>query len=88
MHRLEQIDPHHLGNSPRVVAVALVDLLRRQKRLYMPGLNADQGIDEIRCFAAPNFCDERQRAARERPAGSKHWLFLAKRTLAKTWAKT
>ncbi len=41
MHRLEQPDPHHLRDPARVVAVALVDLLRLEKRLHVPGLDAD-----------------------------------------------
>jgi hypothetical protein len=30
MHRLEQADPHHLRDPARIIAVGLVDLLRRQ----------------------------------------------------------
>jgi hypothetical protein len=30
MHRLEQADPHHLRDPARIIAVRLVDLLRRQ----------------------------------------------------------
>ena len=41
MHRLEQADPHHLRDPARVVAVRLVDLLRRQQSLHVPRLNAD-----------------------------------------------
>ena len=41
MHRLEQADPHHLRDPARVVAVRLVDLLRRQQSLHVPRLDAD-----------------------------------------------
>jgi hypothetical protein len=41
MHRLEQADPHRLRDPARIVAVRLVDLLRRQQRLHVPGLHAD-----------------------------------------------
>jgi hypothetical protein len=41
MHRLEQADPHHLRDPARVVAVRLVDLLRRQQSLHVPRLHAD-----------------------------------------------
>ena len=41
MHRLEQADPHHLRDPARIVAVRLVDLLRRQQRLHVPRLDAD-----------------------------------------------
>src|SRR3954453_16073315 len=41
MHRLEQADPHHLRDPARVVAVRLVDLLRRQQCLHVPRLDAD-----------------------------------------------
>src|SRR4051812_5161702 len=41
MHRLEQPDPHHLRDPARIVAVCLVDLLRRQQRLHVPRLDAD-----------------------------------------------
>ena len=41
VHRLEQADPHHLGDPAGVVAVALVDLLSLNQRLHVPGLDAD-----------------------------------------------
>ena len=41
MHRLEQADPHHLRDPARVVAVRLVDLLRRQQSLHVPRLDTD-----------------------------------------------
>src|SRR6476469_2197467 len=41
MHRLEQDAPHHLRDTARVVAVRLVDLLRRQQCLHVPRLDAD-----------------------------------------------
>ena len=41
MHRLEQADPHHLRDPARIVAVRLVDLLRRQQSLHVPRLHAD-----------------------------------------------
>ena len=41
MHRFEQADPHHLRDPARIVAVRLVDLLRRQQSLHVPRLHAD-----------------------------------------------
>jgi hypothetical protein len=41
MHRLEQANPHHLRDPTRIVAVRLVDLLRRQQSLHVPRLDAD-----------------------------------------------
>src|SRR5438874_12717304 len=41
MHRLEQANSHHLRDPARIVAVRLVDLLRRQQRLHVPRLDAD-----------------------------------------------
>ncbi|MBC9033939.1 hypothetical protein IAG41_16235 [Sphingomonas sp. JC676] len=48
VHRLEQADTHHLGDAARIVPVGLVDLLRLQQRLHVPGLNADHGQARIR----------------------------------------
>jgi hypothetical protein len=48
MHRLEQTDPHHLGNPARIVAITFVDLLALQKRHHVPGLDADHGQPSCR----------------------------------------
>src|SRR5262249_7045297 len=41
MYWLEQADPHHLRDPARIIAVRLVDLLRRQQGLHVPRLDAD-----------------------------------------------
>jgi len=43
MYRLDQAPPHHLRNPTCIVAVGLVDLLRRQQSLHMPGFDAHDG---------------------------------------------
>jgi hypothetical protein len=48
MHRLEQTNPHHLRDPARIVAICLVDLLRRQQSLHVPRLDADQDVDAAR----------------------------------------
>jgi len=41
MNRFEEADPHHLRDAACIVAVGLVDLLRLQQGLHVPGLDAD-----------------------------------------------
>ena len=47
MHGREQIDPHHLRDAARVVAIAFVDL-RLQERFRMPRLDADDRQSGLR----------------------------------------
>src|SRR6516164_4616267 len=50
MHWLEQADPHHLRDPARIIAVRLVDLLRR----HVPGLDADhRQLGRCQCIDQP-----------------------------------
>ena len=68
MHGLEQANAHHLGNPTGIIAVTLVDLLSLEKRLHVPGFDADhrqvrltqpiyQPLRQWSCLN-PNACSE------------------------------
>src|SRR5882757_777474 len=54
MYRLKQAYPHHLRDPARIVAVRLVDLLRRQQGLHVPRLDADhRQLGRRQCIDRP-----------------------------------
>ena len=84
VHRSEQVDPHHLRDAARIVAIALVHL-RLQKRLGMPRLDADR---RHACFRQSAEQPLRQRPGFETDTYKPPCGILKDRTRSSGWLAT